>query len=502
MKLKLSKCCFFQLSVPYLGHIISEEGSGTDPKKIEVVRNYPRPENKQQVKSLLGLFGYYRKYIGNFGMIAHPLTELTKKDTNFCWGPEQEAAFQTLKLKLTSSPILAHPDFTEEFVVQTDASGYGVGAVLGQTQWVEGKRRDVVIAYASQHLTDTQSRWCTLDKELYAIIYALKTFHPYLYGPKFTVYTDHQPLVNILKNPLKNETAKVTRWVLQTQLYNMEIRYRPGSSNANADCLSRIPVPAKTYLPPSVTTAPICLILENLTTEQGKDFYCKTAREKYDKQLKKRAVKEEVYSKIQGNRKGVRKLLKRNTLSPPNHDLTLPTNPQDSDSEEEEFKVLDNGLLATRYGKILAPESLRAKILFRYHDNPLAGHLGARKTIGRIRCRYYWPGMVKDIKAYVKQCAICEKRKAVGSSKAPLVPIPPPDRPWQLMAMDIVGPLDLTEKGNTYILVMGEYSTRYMIAAPMKDQTADSIHDAFREKIILTHGVPEEVLTDQGSNFL
>jgi hypothetical protein len=110
--------------------------------------------------------------------------------------------------------------------------------------------------------------------------------------------------------------------------------------------------------------------------------------------------------------------------------------------------------------------------------------------------------MVKDIKTYVKQCAICEKRKALGSSKAPLVPITPPEKPWQLMAMDIVGPLDFTEKENTHILVMGEYATRYMIAAPMKNQTADSVHDAFREKIILIHGVPEEVLTDQGSNFL
>ena len=145
--------------------------------------------------------------------------------------------------------------------------------------------------------------------------------------------------------------------------------------------------------------------------------------------------------------------------------------------------MLTNGLLATSYGKILAPEALREKILFRYHDDPLAGHLGTKKTIGRIRCRYYWPGMVKDIKAYVKQCAICEKRKALGSSKAPLIPITPPDKPWQLMAMDIQGPLDLTEKGNKYILVMGEYSTRYMIAAAMKDQTAESVLEAFRDKI-------------------
>jgi hypothetical protein len=363
---------------------------------------------------------------------------------------------------------------------------------------VKGKRREVVIAYGSKHLAKAQTIWCTLEKELYAIIYALKIFHPYLYGPKFTVYTDHKALVDLLKKPLGVETAKVTRWVLQTQLYNMEVKYRPGKSNGNADFLSRIPVPARKYLPSGVTTAPICLILKDLTTEQEKDTYCKTAREKYVKQLKKTAVKEEV-RKIQERQ---RNSSKRNTLNPRNYNWSLPLPAEESDSEDEEFTVLNNGLLATSYGKILAPESLREKILFRYHDDPLAGHLGTKKTVGRIRCRYYWPGMVKDIKAYVKQCAICEKRKALGSSKAPLVPITPPDKPWQLMAMDIVGPLDVTENGNTYILVMGEYSTRYMIAAPMKDQTADSVHNAFREKIILTHGVPEEVLTDQGKNFL
>ncbi len=112
--------------------------------------------------------------------------------------------------------------------------------------------------------------------------------------------------------------------------------------------------------------------------------------------------------------------------------------------------------MATHTGKILAPESLQAKILFRFHDSPFAGHLGVKKTLSRIRNRYFWPNMNKEIKMYVRQCVICEKRKALGSSKAPLVPIDPPSRPWQLMAMDVVGPLELTKKGNLFILVMGE----------------------------------------------
>jgi hypothetical protein len=134
MKLKLAKCCFFQLSVLYLGQIMSEKGSSTDPKKIEAVKNFPIPENKKQVKSALGFFGYYRKYIRNFGTIAHPLTEITKQNKDFVWSQEQENTFNILKKKLTTAPILAHPYFSEEFIVQTNASGFGVGVVLGQTQ--------------------------------------------------------------------------------------------------------------------------------------------------------------------------------------------------------------------------------------------------------------------------------------------------------------------------------------------------------------------------------
>ncbi len=151
---------------------------------------------------------------------------------------------------MISAPILGYPDFKEEFIVHTDASGYAVGAVLAQKQLVNGKRREVVIAYGSQHLTPTETRWSTLEKEFYAIFYALENFHPHLYGPHFTVYTDHQPLEKILENPEKNETAKITRWILQTQLYDMTVVYRPGPLNANADGLSRIPLPTKAYQTP------------------------------------------------------------------------------------------------------------------------------------------------------------------------------------------------------------------------------------------------------------
>ena len=138
----------------------------------------------------------------------------------------------------------------------------------------------------------------------------------------------------------------------------------------------------------------------------------------------------------------------------------------------------------------------------RFHDSPFAGHLGIKKTLARIQRRFKWPKMAKEIKEYVNKCEMCAKRKAIGSSKAPLNPIPPPDHVWQIMAMDLMGPLTPSGPDNhVYILVMGEYLTRYVTAVSLPNQTAESVAQAFIKNIITRHGVPEKVLTDQGTNF-
>jgi len=177
---------------------------------------------------------------------------------------------------------------------------------------------------------------------------------------------------------------------------------------------------------------------------------------------------------------------------------------EDSDvDEDEQIKEFTNGLLGTADGRIFVPETLRKKILLRFHNSPFAGHLGVQKTTARIKRRFKWPFMVKEIKEYISGCELCAKRKAGGANRSPLNPIPPPDHVWQCMAMDIMGPL--TESGpdkHVYILVMGEYLTRYVTVASMADQTAESVAKAFIKNIITRHGVPETVLTDQGQNFM
>ena len=351
-----------------------------------------------------------------------------------------------------------------------------------------------MIAYTSQHLNNTQANWSTVEKEAYAIVHAVKTFYPYLYGRKFQVLTDHRPLQWLMT--VKEPTGRLARWALLLQEFDIEITYRPGKTNQNADCLSRIPVNKIDDHPLSGEPVPIFFITRDFAAEQNKDSYCKNARNRVESANQRHAAVKEDQIVTDG-------LTNKELLSPSMDNPADRANQSEDDSDNDlDFVELYNGLIGTADGRILVPETFRPKILQRFHDSPYAGHLGTKKTIARIKRRYLWPKMTKEIKEYVRKCEICAKRKAVGSSRAPLKPMPPPDHVWQTMAMDIVGPVTESDEGYVYILVMSEYLTRYTVTAPMKDMTAETVAKVFIEKIVLQHGVPERVLTDQGTNFL
>jgi hypothetical protein len=234
LKLQPDKCEFLRKEVNYLGHVISEEGCRPDPAKVTVVENFPRPENERQLKSFLGMIGYYRRFIPNFSRIAAPLHALLKKGAKFEWTMEQENAFQHLKDKITSKPILQYPDFTKEFILTTDASNQGLGAILSQGEI--GK--DLPVAYASRNLNNAEKNYSTTEKELLAIVWGIKHFRPYLYGRKFKVASDHKPLTWIMS--VKDPGSRLMKWRIQLEEYEYEIVYKKGSLNTNADALSRI----------------------------------------------------------------------------------------------------------------------------------------------------------------------------------------------------------------------------------------------------------------------
>ena len=236
LTLQPDKCNFLRKEIAYLGHVITQDGVKPDSSKIEAVRNFPIPKNRKNIKQFLGLVGYYRKFIPDFARIAKPLNYLTRLDVKFQWGDSQQSAFEALRDRIISEPILQYPDFTKAFVVTTDASDYALGAVLSQGEI--GK--DLPIAFASRTLNAPETRYSTTEKELLAIIFGVEHFRPYLYGQRFTLVTDHRPLVWL--HNIKNPASKLARWKLRLAEYDYNVVYKPGRINSNADALSRNPI--------------------------------------------------------------------------------------------------------------------------------------------------------------------------------------------------------------------------------------------------------------------
>ncbi|KAL6424939.1 hypothetical protein ACFW04_010072 [Cataglyphis niger] len=249
LKLQPDKCEFLCREVAYLGHIIGADGVKPDPNKIKSISEFPIPKNEKNIKQFLGLAGYYRRFIPQFSKTAKPLTDLLKKNNTFNWQQRQTEAFNILRNALCSEPVLQYPDFTKPFVLTTDASGYAIGGVLSQGQI--GK--DLPIAYTSRVLNTAEQNYSTIEKECLAIIYCTNHFRPYLYGKKFTIITDHKPLVWL--HSIKDPSSRLWKWRTKLAEYEYEIQYKKGSLNNNADALSRNP--PTNYILPLFTANPV-----------------------------------------------------------------------------------------------------------------------------------------------------------------------------------------------------------------------------------------------------
>ena len=235
LKINPSKCDFFRTQVPFLGHIVSKEGLQADPSKVEAVKTFPIFKNQTEVKAFLGLASYYRRFVPNFAEIARPLHKASETSSKFSWNTDAQHAFELLKQKLTSTPILAFPCLSEPFILYTDASQFAMGAVLAQVQ--EGKER--AICYASRTLSRAQSKYSPTRRELLALVTFTRHFRHYLLGRKFTIVTDHSAL-QWLHN-FKDPDGITTRWIEKLAAFDYDVRHRPGKSIGHADGLSRIP---------------------------------------------------------------------------------------------------------------------------------------------------------------------------------------------------------------------------------------------------------------------
>lgn len=561
LKLSPEKCMFFQTSVRYLGHIVSQNGVETDPEKVAALKTWPSPKNLKELRSFLGFAGYYRRFIKDFSKIVKPLTNLTagypplrknnSSKSNYVqyfqpkapfgerWTESCQKAFETIIDKLTSAPILGFADPKLPYVLHTDASTIGLGAALYQEQ--EGELR--VIAYASRGLSKSESRYPAHKLEFLALKWAVtEKFCDYLYGSPFTVITDSNPLTYILTTAKLDATSY--RWLSALSSFEFQLRYRAGKQNMDADGLSRRPhleplndlvslkeqerirqfvqhhLPGTdpfTHVPTQAVSA-ICEkhLVQSLDTDHALACPLVTSLstsvdavpdsfDQCDAFPVIPSLSEEEIRQSQTNDPAISEIihqLETGETSPPTVRNEIP---QLSILLRELNKLeLQNGILYRKRQvgeetqyQLVLPESLRSMVFKSLHDD--MGHFGLDRTLDLTRTRFFWPKMASDIEQKIKSCSRCVCRKTLPERAAPLVNIQV-TRPLELVCIDFLT-IEPDRSNTKDVLVITDFFTKYAVAMTTPNQKAKTVAKALWENFIIHYGFPEKLHSDQGADF-
>lgn len=457
INLKKSKFCLQELT--FLGHVVNIHGITTDLSKVEAIRAYPVPRNIKEVQRFLGLAGWYHRFVPNFSRIAEPINSLKKKGRAFHWSPQCQRAFEQLKAYLTSPPILGHPNLELPFIVYTDASDIGLGAVLTQRK---DQGSEQVIAYASRSLSKAETNYSTTEKECLAVIWALERWQHYLEPKLFTVVTDHSALQWVMSST--KTTSRLIRWVLRLQKFDFVIEYRKGRLNVAPDALSRIhPQPGCSLYVRQTEKSDLPITAAAIWEEQHKD-----------------PVIIKLFQTLAGD-----------------------------DQLKNQYEVIEDKLYHTtqlksgqRHYRVYLPNSLISAVLHHYHSNPLSGHMGIYKTYQRLHDIAFWPGMWTDVKNHVKRCVKCQTLKGENRKPAGKIQQVSTSHPNEMLGVDIMGPMPRSTHQNEYLLVFVDYFTRWVELFPMRNARAETVAALFRREILTRWGVPDFILSDRGSQFL
>ena len=473
---KLSKCSLVASEVTFLGHCISRQGIAMELSKTESIFNWPRPRTVRELMQWLGLCNFYRKHIKDFAKIAALLSDMLRKkgdtalksNSKLEWTDATVEAFDTLRHAFQQAPMLISPDSTRPFVLHTDASDFAIGATLGQEVPGEGIRP---IAFFSKKLIPAETRYPVHDRELLAIVRALQAFRHLLDGAPVTIVTDHSALTHFFTQP--HLTSRQLRWSLFLSQFNAKLKYEPGRNNIVADALSRRPDhadpdPAPVFIDRHSPEAADYAVAHALDLVGG-DLAEEVIRAQQEDEMCKRIVQD----------------------------------PRCPDNSRLQLRYIDGALYHEELLFVPADPKLKSKLLFEAHDSPTSGHGGEAKTLWQIMNFYWWPHMRAEVANYVSHCNRCQHIKA--STRPPfgkLQPLPRPHNAWSDIAIDFIGPLPVTEKGNNALMVVVDRASKYAHFIPTTTQaTGEDVWQLLLHHVVRLHGLPVSIVSDRDTRF-
>ncbi|KAL9978343.1 hypothetical protein ACROYT_G015844 [Oculina patagonica] len=462
LKLNKTKLKRAQTEVRFMGHLLTPEGLKADPSKVEAILDMPPPNDIKGLKRFLGMVNYLAKFLPLLSDMTEPLRRLDDKEVEWCWLEQHQKAFTTIKQYLADAPVLKYYDVNEEVTIQCDASETGLGAVLVQ--------KGQPIAFASRALTDTETRYAQIEKELLAIVWSANKFDQYTLGRDCVhIESDHEPLKAVFNKPVHKSPKRLQRMLMALQNYSLDVQYKKGELMWISDALSRAYRNTTEFV--QHDTSLVCSIeevdhLENLSIAPYRiaEFRRETSND---------AVLQSLIASIKSGWASSKKQC----------DPVL-TPYYDKRSE----LVEDKGLIFLGE-RLVVPTSLRKEMLKQIHRS----HIGIEGCLRRAREVLYWPLMNAEVKDFISKCSICQSHKP-DQCREDMQPYPVPPRPWSMLAAD------LFELGQQQFFLLVDYWSGFFEVQELKVATSASVIAACKVQFS-RHGIPEVLITDNGSQF-
>ena len=505
LKLKLKKCEFGKTKIGYLGHMIDHDGYSPKPERVKVIKAIEPPTTVGECRRLIGLFGFYSKFIPRYSDYMRPIHKLLKIQSLGEWTAECQKSLDLLKEALANAPVLAFPDFAKPFKLYCDASSEAMGSVLAQ---VQDDELEHPLGYYSRTLTVTERKYSNTEREILSVCASLKHFYPILYGRQVVVYTDHQAAVQLYNQIEPAKRAAVFQQKFQGEI-DWTLEHIRGKENVVADCLSRFPTFKESQDKLKVNHTPVMVITRSHHDTQAepdvdKPKYVEKEREeteeditappRWEEECKREQRKDpqlEMYLKFLEHGTLPRSVVQQKKLRKNIKHYFLDDNDvlKYDDLKDEENSV-----------KTIVPKSLQIRLLKLYHGPASSGHPGRDRLYEKVKRHFYWYGMRPTIFNFLQNCMKCKQFKSQGTTKGPLNPIIA-NQQWDTLNVDICGPFPTSRRGNRYIVGFIDACTRFAVAFPVVEATATEVARLYLEEVCYRYGPAARLISDQGTQF-